>query len=307
MKGLPEKCPSCGAPTYGNVVLNSEGYPVCMVCGYVFEQETLNIDHGAEYFSALKDREKRDKRRRTGAPLTNLTHDGGVSSMIKPRSRREGGLGNDERTRKLIKAQQKVRRGKDEKLINTLKRVNRYAAELELPTVVRESAARIVKKLYEAKLLKKNNLDEYIAAAIFAAARMEKHPLPAKDIVNKLGVDKQRFWTAYRNLVEKLRGHVKRQRPPSPAAYVQRIGSELGLSSQVVSLAEKIAAKIDSMGLSQGKPPQAVAGAAIYIASIIMSEKRNQTQVAGVIGVTDATIRNRYRDILDNLFIEVHL
>ena len=60
-------------------------------------------------------------------------------------------------------------------------------------------------------------------------------------------------------------------------------------------------------GLAQGKPPEALAAASIYLASILLDQKRNQLAVARAIGVTDATIRNRYRDIVDNFYIEVRL
>ena len=48
--------------------------------------------------------------------------------------------------------------------------------------------------------------------------------------------------------------------------------------------------------LTSGRGPTGVAAAAIYISSILGGERRTQREVAEVAGVTEVTIRNRYRD-----------
>lgn len=295
---LPDRCPFCGAPTVQYAKRTSEGYYICTRCGNVFED--VLIDTGPEW--RAYDAEERIARSRIGAPLSNTVHDRGVSTLIIPRVR-------DERALKLIQTQRKVRRGRDEKLVKILQEVNRIASRMGLPDRVRETLGSIVKILYRHNLLRKNNLYEYIGAAIFAAARINGYSISSNDIIENLGVSKERLWAAYRTLTFKLNisKRVGKQRPPKPTEYIARIASKLGLSSQVETLATRIAAELSRTGLAQGKPPQAIAAAAVYLASILLNEKRNQTQVARVINVTDATIRNRYRDIVDNFYIEVSL
>jgi Transcription initiation factor IIB (TFIIB) len=43
--------------------------------------------------------------------------------------------------------------------------------------------------------------------------------------------------------------------------------------------------------------PEGVAAASIYIASIIGGERRTQQEIGEVAGVTEVTIRNRYKEI----------
>ncbi|EQD80770.1 transcription initiation factor IIB [mine drainage metagenome] len=57
--------------------------------------------------------------------------------------------------------------------------------------------------------------------------------------------------------------------------------------------------------LTSGKGPTGVAAAAIYIASIITQERRTQRSVAEVAGVTEVTIRNRYKELTEKLSLEV--
>jgi len=45
----------------------------------------------------------------------------------------------------------------------------------------------------------------------------------------------------------------------------------------------------------------------VYIACLINGEKKTQSDIAKVAQVTEVTIRNRYKDILDNTIIEIKI
>ena len=59
--------------------------------------------------------------------------------------------------------------------------------------------------------------------------------------------------------------------------------------------------------LTSGRGPTGVAAAAIYISSILSGERRTQREVADVAGVTEVTIRNRYKELAEQLDIEIIL
>jgi transcription initiation factor TFIIB len=46
-----------------------------------------------------------------------------------------------------------------------------------------------------------------------------------------------------------------------------------------------------------GKDPMGIAATALYIACLYTGEKRTQTDIAQAAGITEMTLRNRYRDI----------
>jgi transcription initiation factor TFIIB len=50
-----------------------------------------------------------------------------------------------------------------------------------------------------------------------------------------------------------------------------------------------------------------VSAAAVYIAGALAGERRTQKEVADVAGVTEVTIRNRYRELKEQLNIDVNL
>lgn len=96
-------------------------------------------------------------------------------------------------------------------------------------------------------------------------------------------------------------------RPTSPSDYIPRFASKLGLSGEVQSKAIEIINKAKKCGLSSGKGPTGLAAAAIYIASVLLSDRKTQRDVADVAGVTEVTIRNRYKELTENIEMGITL
>ncbi len=95
--------------------------------------------------------------------------------------------------------------------------------------------------------------------------------------------------------------------PTSPVDYVPRFASELGLSGEVQSRAIEIIEKAMEKGLTSGRGPTGVAAAALYIASVLLGERKTQRDVADIAGVTEVTIRNRYKELTEQLEMGVTL
>ena len=58
--------------------------------------------------------------------------------------------------------------------------------------------------------------------------------------------------------------------------------------------------------LTSGRGPTGVAAAAIYIASVVYDQRKTQKTIADTVGVTEVTIRNRYKELAKNLDIVVY-
>ncbi len=58
-------------------------------------------------------------------------------------------------------------------------------------------------------------------------------------------------------------------------------------------------------GLISGKGPTGIAAAAIYIASILEGVPKTQRDIADVAGVTEVTIRNRYKEMVEKIGIDL--
>ena len=77
-----------------------------------------------------------------------------------------------------------------------------------------------------------------------------------------------------------------------------KIASKADLSLKTQNLAIELIQKAKKINAVVGKGPQGVAAAALYIASIMNIEKITQKELAKVAGVTEVTVRNRYKGLV---------
>ena len=93
--------------------------------------------------------------------------------------------------------------------------------------------------------------------------------------------------------------------PTSPHDYISRFCSELHLHDDVQTKANDILRNAAEKELTSGRGPTGKAAASIYIASVLCGERRTQREVANVAGVTEVTIRNRYKELAEKLDISI--
>ena len=92
--------------------------------------------------------------------------------------------------------------------------------------------------------------------------------------------------------------------PLKPSQYVTKFSNQLTMQGKVEEIAHKILGAAKEMKLTSGRGPTGIAAASLYVAALINNEKRTQREVADVAGVTEVTIRNRYKELLDTLCLE---
>ena len=55
--------------------------------------------------------------------------------------------------------------------------------------------------------------------------------------------------------------------------------------------------KVEKFEMDSGRGPTGLAAAIIYIASITCGQRRTQREISDIAGVTEVTIRNRYKEL----------
>jgi len=93
--------------------------------------------------------------------------------------------------------------------------------------------------------------------------------------------------------------------PTTPRDYISRFCSELKLSADVQAKTMEILKEAADKELTSGRGPTGIAAASLYIASVLCGERRTQREVADVAGVTEVTIRNRYKELAEKLDITI--
>ena len=72
-------------------------------------------------------------------------------------------------------------------------------------------------------------------------------------------------------------------------------------------LAHKIFFVAKEFKLTSGRGPAGMAGAVSYIASILTGERRTQREIAEIAQVTEVTIRNRYKELVERLHFIIYI
>jgi len=89
--------------------------------------------------------------------------------------------------------------------------------------------------------------------------------------------------------------------------YISKISNLTNTDVRVERLALEIAEKTKDMNVSDGKAPNGIAAAYLYIASILLGQNVLQRDVSSVAGVTEVTIRNRCKEILSGYKLNLTL
>jgi transcription initiation factor TFIIB len=178
------------------------------------------------------------------------------------------------------------------------------ASAMGLPRNVRETAAMIYRKAVGKNLIRGRSIEGVVAASLYAACRQCGVPRTLGEVANSSRVGRKEIGRTYRFMTRELKLKLM---PTKPQDYVQRFCSELKLSGEVQTKAAEILKDASEKELTSGRGPTGVAAAAIYISSIMCNERRTQREVADVAGVTEVTIRNRYKELTEKLGIEIQL
>jgi transcription initiation factor TFIIB len=295
-------CPECSASRF--IRDYETGEIVCISCGCVVEEKIE--DTGPEWRAF--DAEQRNKRTRVGAPITYTIHDKGLSTMIDWRNKDTYGKnlspGQRAQVYRLRKWQRRSRvsDATERNLAFALSELSKMSASLNLPKNILETASVIYRRAVKQRLIRGRSIQGVTSAAIYMACRQCGVARTLDEISKASLINRKEVGRSYRFMVKELGTFV----PPSSASYyISRFTNQLGLAGNVETVAIRILNAAKAVRLTSGRGPLGMAAAATYIASTLLNERRTQREIAEQANVTEVTIRNRYKELIENLGIVV--
>ena len=298
------ECPECTSAHLVKDYIRAE--MVCASCGLVISEQL--IDEGPEWRTF--DSEQKDERARTGAPMSFLLHDKGLSTEIGWQNRDFYGqrvpIKNRAQVYRMRKWQHRTRvsNSTERNITVAMNDLNKLASKMGLPKSVKEVAAVIYRKAATKSLIRGRSIEAIMNASIYTACRQCNLPRSLKEIAVASTMSKKEIGRTYRILIRQLNINIL---PTQPHSYVQRLCSELGLSGNTLTITNDILKKATEYELTSGRGPLGMAAASTYIASVLSGERRTQKEIANVSGITEVTIRNRYKELVRELDINLML
>lgn len=290
-------CPECGS--YDVIEDPSRGELFCKACGAIVKEDMIDVGQEWRAF----DSEQMTRRARGGAPLTFTKHDKGLTTEIGKGVGELYKVPAKKRAQyyRLTKWHKRLIKSKDRNLSFALSELQRIVSFLNLSRSIHERIARYYEEAVNKGLVRGRSIESVIAALTYAVSREFGSPRTLDEISEASGVEKKEIGRTYRYIARELGIRIL---PADPITFVPRFCSMLGLSDKVQAKAVEILRKARKFDVTGGKGPTGVAAAAVYIACVLVGEKRTQREVADIFGITEVTIRNRYKELVEKMGIE---
>jgi transcription initiation factor TFIIB len=293
------KCSDCSSR---NLTLDdARGEKICDDCGLVVEEAIADL--GAEW-RVYSD--GNDSGVRGGEKLTNLLHDKGLSTAIDWQNRDYSGktiTANRSQLYRMRKWQKRTRisNSRERNLAVALAELARLGSQMNLPQSHIEAAADIYRMANDKRLCRGRSIDAVVASSIYVACRVENMPRTLDEVARQSRTGRKEIGRTARMLQRELKLRVK---VSSPTDYNARFCSMLQLPPDVQSKSQEILEQLIEYEHTNGRGPVGLCAAAIYIASKLIGNSRTQREVSETAGITEVTVRHRYKEILRLLKME---
>jgi len=296
----PNNCPECGCRKL--ITDQMEGEKICSKCGYVIDNTKINM---APEWRAFTVEERRNKSR-VGTPFSYAISDKGLSTTI-------GNVYSERSTRKLSRERKfqllriskwqrrAVKSSHQRNLTKAMTILAQICDKLHIPRNVKEQAALVYRKALKKELLRGRSIETIVAASLYAACRMTKTQRNLREVAEKCTIEPKEVAKNYRLIYRELSLSVPRPRAQNK---VPKIAAKAKIGQKIQQHAVEILRTAEREKITAGKDPTGLAAAALYIACRKSEQKFTQKQIATAAGVTEVTIRNRYKGIKEKLNIQ---
>ena len=287
-------CLRCGK----NSLLTDEetGEQFCGKCGFVISEKSQ--ESGPEWRSFQKDGGSDPAR--TGAPSSLTIHDMGLSTVINPINKDASGKPLTTSMKSTIErlrtwdSRSQVHEPIDRNLKQALSELNKLKDKVTVSSNVLEKAAYIYRKALEKKLVRGRSISAMIAASLYAACRDAETPRTLKDIADAANVKRKDIARCYRLLYHELE---LKMPVVDSVQCIARISSKLEIPEKTKRYAVKVLQEAQDRKESAGKDPMGLAATALYLSCVKNGVSITQRDLAEAAGVTEVTIRNRYKGL----------
>jgi len=319
------ECPECRA----NLIQDhSKGEYICERCGCVVMDQV--DDYGRE--SNSTDFEEKSKNTRASGSTSFALHDYGLRTEIAFGSKDYAGKSIDYQMAETMNnirkwhIRSRIVSPQERRLSNVLTKINETCAAMSLPKLLLETAAMVYRNFESHYQAKGKSIACMAAATIYLACKKCSVVRSLEEIVEATGVtnadrSNEKLASKYYRIMVMEMGVFTVQPPSSQATsvqhphlpvvalaidqYISKLANMAKIDTKVERLAIDIAHKTDDHLLADGKAPNGLAAAYIYVSSILLGVNILQRDVSSLSGVTEVTIRNRCKDILTSFKMTV--
>jgi transcription initiation factor TFIIB len=277
----------------------STGERFCQSCGIVIVERIEDFRPERRLFA-----DDTNDKSRTGAPNSLAIHDRGLATTIGSESRDASGkalsisMKQNMRRLRIWDGRSQTHENASRNLKFAFMELDKLKDKLTLSDAIIEKAAHIYRKAVGKSLVRGRSIPGVIGAAAYAACRDTGTPRTLNDVSDALNIKRKSVSKNYRMLINEL--DLKMPVIDS-IRCVSKIASKIGLDEKTKRHALEILKDANDKEMTAGKGPMGLAAAALYISCLKYNLKISQREISIASGVTEVTIRNRYRALRESL------
>ena len=330
-------CPECQSNLIHD---HNKGEYICQHCGYVVVEQAF--DYGPESHSF--DSEEKSKNVRASGYTSVSLHDFGLRTEIGIGTRDYSGKSINHQMAEQMNSMRRwhsrirVASPKERRLLNVLSKINEICSAMSLSKTVTETAAMLYRNFETMSEAKGKSITCIAAASIYLACKRCSIVRSLEEIIKTEGIieeDRSTLKLAskyYRMMVIEMGIFTSQEslgtdaaKPfvvptPKPSSvaqykpipvtlaidqYISKLTNVAKIDTRIERLAIDLAHKTNSNLIADGKAPNGLAAAYIYLAALLLGINLLQMDISTLAGVTEVTIRNRCKDILSNFKLRV--
>lgn len=297
-KKLNDYCPNC---KHFNIIWDtSSGELVCTNCGLVISGSCINTGPEWNKFpEGLK-----NTGNRAGLPIKYSISDKGLSTLIINNRVDLVKLKVSEENRsqlfRIVNWHNRLSsyNYQEKSLDRALYTIKTISITLHLPSFTVEQAALIFRKAMKKKLIRGRSVPSLACAALYIACRIHNIPRSLDEFKGSCPDVTLDIAHCVRLLVKELSLHLP---PPDSTSNIPVMAQRANITLESQHIAMNIMRKAKCQKITAGKSPTSLAAAALYLACLLNKEKMTQKTLAEASGVTEVTIRNRYKEFINTL------
>jgi transcription initiation factor TFIIB len=271
---------------------------VCGSCGLVSPDKAM--EGRAEWTTFESDNRNSSSRQRIGLPNSLAFHDRGLSTIIGSQNKDSSGhtlnayVNSSMQRLRIWDARSRSNISGHRNLMRAFNELDRLKDKLGLTNAIVEKAAYIYRKAEEKHMMKGRSISAIIAAAIYLSCRELGAPKSLREMSETSQVNPKALRHHYRLLALELDIKVPLI---EPSKYIARIADKAAISEKTKRIAVATMEEITKNELSAGKNPVGLAATVLYLSCLASNENRTQMNIAASAGVTEVTIRNRFKEL----------
>jgi transcription initiation factor TFIIB len=244
-----------------------------------------------------------DRSQRSWTPTSLARYDMGLSTVIGKENRDASGKRIDasmhvamQRLRTWDSRAQIRTSSSDRSLIQAFYELDMLKDKLALPDALVEKAAYTYRKAKSSGLTRGRTISGLVAACVYATCREMNTPRTLKDIAAAASISHKHLAKIYRVLVIELDIKVPLV---DQIKCIVKVANKANLTEKTKRQAIRTMDEV--IQISAGKNPMGFAATILYISCLKTGENKTQNDIAYAAGVTEVTIRNRYKELKSKL------